>query len=226
MIWVAMALACQDWQAMQVEDLRIVERLKAIEQRLDESRSLWPALEVIRKELADGRKEREELRGVLGRFDLTPLRDALVELGEKSARERAGILEAITEGRAGLLREIMASREELIGRLAPLGGLVEAVKENVQELRGVKSGLLSGLAEVRAEVIKAKAELTEAKAKLAEAQAQLIEIQGTLGQRFFWFAVYLIGGLAVLLIGGVMLAGFVYAKLSKLINNLPIPKVI
>ena len=226
MIWVAMALACQDWQAMQVEDLRIVERLKAIEQRLDESRSLWPALEVIRKELADGRKEREELRGVLGRFDLTPLRDALVELGEKSARERAGILEAITEGRAGLLREIMASREELIGRLAPLGGLVEAVKENVQELRGVKSGLLSGLAEVRAEVIKAKAELTEAKAKLAEAQAQLIEIQGTLGQRFFWFAVYLIGGLAVLLIGGVMLAGFVYAKLSKLINNLPIPKVV
>lgn len=226
MIWVAMALACQDWQAMQVEDLRIVERLKAIEQRLDESRSLWPALEVIRKELADGRKEREELRGVLGRFDLTPLRDALVELGEKSARERAGILEAITEGRAGLLREIMASREELIGRLAPLGGLVEAVKENVQELRGVKSGLLSGLAEVRAEVIRAKAELTEAKAKLTEAQAQLVEIQGTLGQRFFWFAVYLIGGLAVLLIGGAMLAGFVYAKLSKLINNLPIPKVI
>lgn len=226
MIWVAIALACQDWQAMQVEDLRIVERLKAIEQRLDESRSLWPALEVIRKELAEGRKEREELRGVLERFDLTPLRDSLAELNEKSARERAGIMDAITEGRAGLLREIMASRDELIGRLAPLGGLVEAVKENIQEIRGVKSGLLSGLAEVRAEVIKAKAELTEAKAKLTEAQAQLIEIQGTLGQRFFWFAVYLIGGLAVLLIGGVMLAGFVYAKLSKLINNLPIPKVI
>ena len=226
MIWVAIALACQDWQAMQMEDLRIVERLKAIEQRLDDSLRLWPALEVIRKELAEGRKEREELRGILERFDLTPLRDSLAEFSEKSARERAGILNSITEGREGLLREILASREELTGRLAPIGGLVEAVKENVQELRGVKSGLLSGLAEVRAEVIRAKAELTEAKAKLTEAQAQLVEIQGTLGQRFFWFAVYLIGGLAVLLVGGAMLAGFVYAKLSKLISNLPIPKVV
>ena len=226
MIWVALALACQDWQAIQAEDLRIVERLKAIEQRLDESRSLWPALEVIRKELAESRKEREEFRGLLERFDLTPIRDSLAEIGERSARERAGILEAITEGRSGLVREIIASREELITRLAPLGGLAEAVKENLLELRGVKSGLLSGLAEVRAEVIRAKAELTEAKAKLAEAQAELAEIKGSLGERFFWFAVYLVGGLAVLLIGGAMLAGFVYAKLSKLINNLPIPKVV
>ena len=226
MILLMMALACQDWQAIQSEDLRIVDRLKAIESRLDESVRLWPALEVIRKELADSRKEREEMRGLIERFDLTPLRDAMGEFIEKSARDRDGILKAVTEGRSGLLSEILASREDIAGRLAPIAGLVELVKENALEIRGVKSGLLSGLAEVRAEVIRAKAELAEANAKLTEARAQLIEIQGTLGQRFFWFAVYLVGGCAVLLIGGTLLAAFVYAKLSKLINSIPLPKVV
>lgn len=224
LIW--LCLLVQDWQPMQAEDLRIVDRLKAIEERFDETLRVGQALEVIRKELAEGRKEREEIRGLIERFDLTPLRDALSEFSERSAQERQGILDAVLEGREGLIREILASREELTQRLAPLGGLVELVKENASEMRQVKSGLLSGLAEVRAEVIKARAELTEAKTKLAQAQAELAEVKGSLGQRFFWFTVYLVGGCAVLLIGGVLIVTFIYAKLSKLINAIPFPKVV
>lgn len=226
MLVILLALLAQDWQPMQAEDLRIVDRLKAIEERIDETLRVGQALEVIRKELAESRKEREEIRGLIERFDLTPLRDALSEFSAKSAQERQGILNAVLEGREGLIREILASREELAQRLAPLGGLLELVKENALEMRQVKSGLLSGLAEVRAEVIKARAELTEAKTKLAQAQAELEAVRGSLGQRFFWFAIYLVGGCAVLLVGGVLIVSFVYVRLSKLINAIPFPKVV
>lgn len=226
MIEILFCLLVQDWQPMQAEDLRLVDRLKAIEERIDDTLKIGPALEVIRRELAESRKEREQILGVLERFDLTPLRDALNDFSQKSSQERDGILKAVLEGREGLVREIIASREDIAARIAPLGGLVEAVKENVSEMREVKSGLLSGLAEVRAEVIKARAELTEAKTKLAQAQAELAEVRGSIGQRFFWFALYLIGGCAVLLIGGTALVSFVYVRLAKMINALPFPKVV
>jgi DNA repair exonuclease SbcCD ATPase subunit len=209
-------------QAVQAEDLRIIERLKAIEQRIDEAGSLLPALEVIRKELAQSRREREELRGILDRFDLTPLRDSVIELGEKSAREREGILSAILGGRDAILEGI----KPLGGLLPAVTGLLSEIRESRAEAAEARGGLLSGLAEVRAEVIRARAELTEAKEKLAKAQAELVEIRGSLGERFFWFAVYVVGGCAVLLVGGSLIIGFVYVKLAKLIHQIPIPKVI
>jgi chromosome segregation ATPase len=216
MIWfVWCAMLTQDFVPLQSEDLRIVERIRAIESRLDEQISLWPALETIRRELAESRKEREEIRGLLSRFDLTTLRDAVSELGKRSADERAGILSAILGG-----------KESILEAIKPVGGILDEVRANRAEMAQLKNGLLSGLAEVRAEVIRAKAELTEAKSKLIAAQAELAAIQGSLGQRFFWFTVYLVGGCAVLLIGGTLVIGFVYAKLAKLINQIPLPKVV
>lgn len=214
-MWILLALLAQDFVPMQAEDLRLGDRIKALEARLDEQVSLWPALETIRKELADSRKEREEIRKVLERFDLTPLRASVIELSEKSAQERAGILNAILGGKEAILEGIK-----------PLGGILEEIRASRAEMSQVRSGLLSGLAEVRAEVIRAKAELTEAKTKLAEAQAELVEIRGSLGQRFFWFTVYLVGGCGILLIGGSLIVGFVYVRLSKLINQIPFPKVV
>jgi chromosome segregation ATPase len=208
-------ILAQDFVPLQSEDLRIVERIRSIESRLDEQISLWPALETIRRELAESRKEREEIRGMLSRFDLTALRDAIGELSSRSSDERSGILKAVLGGRDSILEVIK-----------PLGGMLEEIKANRAEMAQVKNGLLSGLAEVRAEVIRAKAELTEAKSKLIEAQAELAAIQGSLGQRFFWFTIYLVGGCAVLLIGGTLVIGFVYAKLAKLINQIPFPKVV
>ena len=216
MIWfVWCVILAQDFVPLQSEDLRIVERIRSIESRLDEQISLWPALETIRRELAESRKEREEIRGMLSRFDLTALRDAIGELSSRSSDERSGILKAVLGGRDSILEVIK-----------PLGGMLEEIKANRAEMAQVKNGLLSGLAEVRAEVIRAKAELTEAKSKLIEAQAELAAIQGSLGQRFFWFTIYLVGGCAVLLIGGTLVIGFVYAKLAKLINQIPFPKVV
>ena len=216
MIWfVWCAMLAQDFVPLQSEDLRIVERIRAIESRLDEQISLWPALETIRRELAESRKEREEIRGLLSRFDLTTLRDAVSELGKRSADERAGILSAILGG-----------KESILEAIKPVSGILDEVRANRSEMAQLKNGLLSGLAEVRAEVIRAKAELTEAKSKLIEAQAELAAIQGSLGQRFFWFTVYLVGGCAVLLIGGALVIGFVYAKIAKLINQIPLPKVV
>lgn len=216
MIWfVWCVILAQDFVPLQSEDLRIVERIRSIESRLDEQISLWPALETIRRELAESRKEREEIRGILSRFDLTALRDAIGELSSRSSDERSGILKAVLGGRDSILEVIK-----------PLGGIIEEIRANRAEMAQVKNGLLSGLAEVRAEVIRAKAELTEAKSKLIEAQAELAAIQGSLGQRFFWFTIYLVGGCAVLLIGGTLVIGFVYAKLAKLINQIPFPKVV
>jgi chromosome segregation ATPase len=216
MIWfVWCVILAQDFVPLQSEDLRIVERIRSIESRLDEQISLWPALETIRRELAESRKEREEIRGILSRFDLTALRDAIGELSSRSSDERSGILKAVLGGRDSILEVIK-----------PLGGIIEEIRANRAEMAQVKNGLLSGLAEVRAEVIRAKAELTEAKSKLIEAQAELAAIQGGLGQRFFWFTIYLVGGCAVLLIGGTLVIGFVYAKLAKLINQIPFPKVV
>jgi chromosome segregation ATPase len=213
LVW--LALVTQDFMPLQSEDLRIVDRIRAIEERLEGQVSLWPALEVIRKELADSRKEREEIRKFLERFDLTPLRASISELGERSAQERAGLLNAIIGGRDAILEGIK-----------PLGGILDEIRANRAEMAELKGGILSGLGEVRAEVIKAKAQLVEAQSKLAQAQAELAAIQGTLGQRFFWFAIYLVGGCAVLLIGGSLIVGFVYVKLSKLINEIPFPKVV
>jgi chromosome segregation ATPase len=208
-------ILAQDFVPLQSEDLRIVERIRSIESRLDEQISLWPALETIRRELAESRKEREEIRGILSRFDLTALRDAIGELSSRSSDERSGILKAVLGG-----------KESILEAIKPLGGIIEEIRANRAEMAQVKNGLLSGLAEVRAEVIRAKAELTEAKSKLIEAQAELAAIQGSLGQRFFWFTIYLVGGCAVLLIGGTLVIGFVYAKLAKLINQIPFPKVV
>jgi chromosome segregation ATPase len=208
-------ILAQDFVPLQSEDLRIVERIRSIESRLDEQISLWPALETIRRELAESRKEREEIRGILSRFDLTALRDAIGELSSRSSDERSGILKAVLGG-----------KESILEAIKPLGGILEEIRANRAEMAQVKNGLLSGLAEVRAEVIRAKAELTEAKSKLIEAQAELAAIQGSLGQRFFWFTIYLVGGCAVLLIGGTLVIGFVYAKLAKLINQIPFPKVV
>jgi chromosome segregation ATPase len=208
-------MLAQDFVPLQSEDLRIVERIRSIESRLDEQISLWPALETIRRELAESRKEREEIRGILSRFDLTALRDAIGELSSRSSDERSGILKAVLGG-----------KESILEAIKPLGGILEEIRANRAEMAQVKNGLLSGLAEVRAEVIRAKAELTEAKSKLIEAQAELAAIQGSLGQRFFWFTIYLVGGCAVLLIGGTLVIGFVYAKLAKLINQIPFPKVV
>lgn len=216
MIWfVWCVILAQDFVPLQSEDLRIVERIRSIESRLDEQISLWPALETIRRELAESRKEREEIRGILSRFDLTALRDAIGELSSRSSDERSGILKAVLGG-----------KESILEAIKPLGGIIEEIRANRAEMAQVKNGLLSGLAEVRAEVIRAKAELTEAKSKLIEAQAELAAIQGSLGQRFFWFTIYLVGGCAVLLIGGTLVIGFVYAKLAKLINQIPFPKVV
>lgn len=216
MIWfVWCVILAQDFVPLQSEDLRIVERIRSIESRLDEQISLWPALETIRRELAESRKEREEIRGILSRFDLTALRDAIGELSSRSSDERSGILKAVLGGRDSILEVIK-----------PIGGIIEEIRANRAEMAQVKNGLLSGLAEVRAEVIRARAELTEAKSKLIEAQAELAAIQGSLGQRFFWFTIYLVGGCAVLLIGGTLVIGFVYAKLAKLINQIPFPKVV
>ena len=216
MIWfVWCVILAQDFVPLQSEDLRIVERIRSIESRLDEQISLWPALETIRRELAESRKEREEIRGILSRFDLTALRDAIGELSSRSSDERSGILKAVLGG-----------KESILEAIKPLGGILEEIRANRAEMAQVKNGLLSGLAEVRAEVIRAKAELTEAKSKLIEAQAELAAIQGSLGQRFFWFTIYLVGGCAVLLIGGTLVIGFVYAKLAKLINQIPFPKVV
>jgi chromosome segregation ATPase len=219
-MWLALLLLLQDFapltaQTLQVEDLRIIERIRAIETRLDESVSLWPALEVIRKELAESRQERERIIGILERFDLTPLRDSVTEYHQKSAREREGILSAVLGGRDAILEGIK-----------PLSGLLEEMRVSRAELAEVRGGLLSGLAEVRAEVIRARAELTDAKERLAKAQAELTEIRGSLGERFFWFAVYVVGGCAVLLVGGSLILGFVYARLARLINQIPIPKVV
>jgi chromosome segregation ATPase len=216
MIWfVWCVILAQDFVPLQSEDLRIVERIRSIESRLDEQISLWPALETIRRELAESRKEREEIRGILSRFDLTALRDAIGELSSRSSDERSGILKAVLGG-----------KESILEAIKPLGGILEEIRANRAEMAQVKNGLLSGLAEVRAEVIRAKAELTEAKSKLIEAQAELAAIQGSLGQRFFWFTIYLVGGCAVLLIGGTLVIGFVYAKLAKLIDQIPFPKVV
>jgi chromosome segregation ATPase len=216
MIWfVWCVMLAQDFVPLQSEDLRIVERIRSIESRLDEQISLWPALETIRRELSESRKEREEIRGILSRFDLTALRDAIGELSSRSSDERSGILKAVLGG-----------KESILEAIKPLGGILEEIRANRAEMAQVKNGLLSGLAEVRAEVIRAKAELTEAKSKLIEAQAELAAIQGSLGQRFFWFTIYLVGGCAVLLIGGTLVIGFVYAKLAKLINQIPFPKVV
>lgn len=216
MIWfVWCVMLAQDFVPLQSEDLRIVERIRSIESRLDEQISLWPALETIRRELAESRKEREEIRGILSRFDLTALRDAIGELSSRSSDERSGILKAVLGG-----------KESILEAIKPLGGILEEIRANRAEMAQVKNGLLSGLAEVRAEVIRARAELTEAKSKLIEAQAELAAIQGSLGQRFFWFTIYLVGGCAVLLIGGTLVIGFVYAKLAKLINQIPFPKVV
>lgn len=174
MIMVLMALMVQDWTQLpmsQVEDVRLLERVKAVEERIEEAKAIWPALEVIRKELAESRKERDRVGG-------------------------------------------------------QLATMLEEIRGTFGEFREIKSGLLSTMGEVRAEVFRARAELAEAQRRLAEAQSQLAEVKGSLGSRFFWFTVYLVGGLAVLLIGGSLILGFVYLRLVRLINTLPLMKVV
>lgn len=172
-----------------------------------------------------GVTQRENHQAVIG--SLMSLGDRLTKLDELSRK-----LSELSEGRErdGILQAIRERHDELVGRLEVLGGMFSEIRAGRAEIAELKAefnrfggfgGVLSEIGSARAAVIEAKAELIKAQAELEKANTEARSINGSLGSRFFWFTVYLIGGVGVLAVGGSLILLFVYSRLKGLIGLIP-----
>lgn len=201
---------------LEVRDFRRLEDIALNQQK---------ALEVIRAELAEIRKDRDRLEKELAslsgiRSDLGKLVSQVEGLpGRIKPVDVTGLGSRLSEladaviplpGSIIAMREAVEGLPTVIGReFAPVRNALDVIAGRLDEAaksyEAARSGLLAAFAEARAELIKARAEAeqrhAEAERLRAETEKQLLEARGTLGQRLLWFTVCLVGALLILLFG-------------------------
>ena len=225
---------------LEIRDFKRLEEIALNQQR---------ALEVIREELAQLRKERDKTEQALNA--VSALRSEIIKLAEQVAAV-PGKIRPVDLGSLGVrlgeladavmplpgvlqtVKELVASVPEALSReFSPVRSALEAIgnrlDQNAVEYEAARKGLLAAFAEARAELVKARADAqqkyAEAEKLRAETEKQLLEARGTLGQRLLWFTVCLVGSLLILLFGLAIIIAVLSRLGSKIASVLSIVKV-
>ncbi len=225
---------------LEIRDFKRLEEIALNQQR---------ALEVIREELAQLRKERDKTEQALNA--VSALRSEIIKLAEQVAAV-PGKIRPVDLGSLGVrlgeladavmplpgvlqtVKELVASVPEVLSReFSPVRSALEAIgnrlDQNAVEYEAARKGLLAAFAEARAELVKARADAqqkyAEAEKLRAETEKQLLEARGTLGQRLLWFTVCLVGSLLILLFGLAIIIAVLSRLGSKIASVLSIVKV-
>lgn len=225
---------------LEVRDFKRLEEIALNQQK---------ALEVIRAELAETRKDRDRLEKELA--SLSGIRSELNRLvsqveglpGRIKPVDATGLGSRLSEladavlPMPATLREVtsaIAGFPSVLGReFAPVRAALDVISGRLDEAskayEAARGGLLAAFAEARAELIRARAEAearhAEAERLRAETEKQLLEARGTLGQRLLWFTVCLVGALLVLLLGLAVIISVLSRLGSKIASVLSIVKI-